>query len=248
MASGILLDSVYPEPSALDLDGGWGLLRRPSMGLEVLFAVTFLLGDPEACFKAASADQSLAAPLRVTLDPRCSGDLRESNVRSLLWDFGDGKTAQWFPLGPCAARIPPPSAEECAASSPITHDYEMTGEYVIALTLTPAHGEPTSISLSLKLGEGLAIDHFRRGDANYDGIVDLSDAVVILAALFLGLPGDQACLKTWDVVEDGGITVTDPIALINWLFLGGTEPDAPGPYNCGGQSRNQTFDCRYRSC
>ena len=73
---------------------------------------------------------------------------------------------------------------------------------------------------------------FRRGDANSDGAMDLSDAVFSLSALFLG--GDQpSCAKAADVNDDGVIDISDPVFTLGRLFTGGDPIPEPGPLTCG---------------
>jgi hypothetical protein len=67
---------------------------------------------------------------------------------------------------------------------------------------------------------------FRRGDSNESGAADLSDALNILAWLFLD--GEApTCQKAADVNDDGAVDITDPLALLSYLFLGGMEPPPP---------------------
>ena len=72
---------------------------------------------------------------------------------------------------------------------------------------------------------------FRRGDANGDGGIDLSDAVKVLAYLFLGDPA-PACLVAADVDGSGKIDITDAVYTLQFLFLGGPSPKGPFP-DCG---------------
>jgi hypothetical protein len=60
---------------------------------------------------------------------------------------------------------------------------------------------------------------FRRGDANLDGRVDLTDASVVLQGLFLGA-GEPPCLDSADFDDSGSIDLTDPVFLLQSLFLG----------------------------
>jgi hypothetical protein len=71
---------------------------------------------------------------------------------------------------------------------------------------------------------------FRRGDADRDGALSLSDSVRILSALFLGEPIE--CWDAADLDDDGAASITDPIRLLDHLFLGGSPPPAPFP-DCG---------------
>ena len=68
--------------------------------------------------------------------------------------------------------------------------------------------------------------HFRRGDSNNDGEIDLSDSMYTLSWLFLGGPA-PGCLAAIDTNGDGTIDITDPTFLLSHLFLGGPEPVAP---------------------
>jgi hypothetical protein len=72
---------------------------------------------------------------------------------------------------------------------------------------------------------------FRRGDANGDGAVDLSDAVGILLHLFLGAAG-SGCPDAEDSDRSGGLDVTDAVSLLDHLFLAGPAPPPPYP-DCG---------------
>jgi hypothetical protein len=72
---------------------------------------------------------------------------------------------------------------------------------------------------------------FRRGDANADGRVDLSDAIFSLSYLFLGKATPQ-CLKSANFDGNKALEVTDAIYLLGHLFLGGPAP--PEPFSsCG---------------
>jgi len=67
-----------------------------------------------------------------------------------------------------------------------------------------------------------------RGDANNDGVLNVSDAVTILGHLFSGriVPN---CHDRLDVNDDGKINVADTITLLAYLFAGGPPPPPPFP-------------------
>ena len=75
----------------------------------------------------------------------------------------------------------------------------------------------------------------RPGDANGDGVLDISDAVATLGFLFIGTPEtlpcgdgtatDPANVKLVDWQPDGRIDISDAVATLSFLFLGG-EPHA----------------------
>ncbi len=67
---------------------------------------------------------------------------------------------------------------------------------------------------------------FRRGDANADGELNLTDAVFTLGALFLG-EAMPTCADAADADDSGSIDLTDPVFLLNHLFAGGPAPGEP---------------------
>jgi hypothetical protein len=71
---------------------------------------------------------------------------------------------------------------------------------------------------------------FRRGDANSDALVDLSDAVAVLFHLFGGGAG-IGCLDAADADDRGSVELTDAVLVLQFLFRRGPSP-AP-PLGCG---------------
>jgi len=69
---------------------------------------------------------------------------------------------------------------------------------------------------------------FLRGDANFDGGSDLSDAVRLLGYLFRGEVPSR-CLDASDVDDNGEVEITDAVYLLTFLFRGGDPPAAPYP-------------------
>lgn len=72
---------------------------------------------------------------------------------------------------------------------------------------------------------------FRRGDADGIGDADITDAIFILGALFLGSE-QPSCPDAADVDDSGTVDITDAINLLIYLFLGGAAPADPGPARC----------------
>ncbi len=77
---------------------------------------------------------------------------------------------------------------------------------------------------------------FKRGDANHDGNVDISDAVFSLNFQFLGGPA-PLCRDAADVNDDGTINITDPIYALTFLFQGGQ--GIPPPFAAPGVDTTQ---------
>jgi Ca2+-binding EF-hand superfamily protein len=86
-------------------------------------------------------------------------------------------------------------------------------------------GESTMAALVLGL-------EFVRGDANFDGQVEISDAVGVLGFLFLGQTA-PLCLDAADANDTGDIDMSDPLTLLWSLFLGG--PPLPEPSSAAGE-------------
>jgi hypothetical protein len=73
---------------------------------------------------------------------------------------------------------------------------------------------------------------FRRGDADGDGSIALTDPIVTLGALFLG-ESPLGCGDAADVNDDGTVDLSDAVGVLAYLFLGGFEIPLPGPLQCG---------------
>jgi hypothetical protein len=83
-----------------------------------------------------------------------------------------------------------------------------------------------------KTFNGGPVIKFRRGDADGDTTVSLTDAIGILTYLYLD--GDApACADAADANDDGLIDLSDAIADLFYLFSAGDAPPEPGPDFCG---------------
>jgi hypothetical protein len=86
----------------------------------------------------------------------------------------------------------------------------------------------------------ILLSRFERGDANLDGTLELTDAIHILVALFLG--GDAACEDAADADDDGTLGTTDAVSLLTHLFLGGAAPPPPHA-GCGKDPTEDVLGC-----
>lgn len=106
-------------------------------------------------------------------------------------------------------------------------------------------------SSAISILEGAAMDRgvrFRRGDADQDGAVLLTDAVLVLNALFRS-SGPLGCPDAADADDDGGVTLTDAVLVLNYLFVSGPRPSDPGPKICGSDpSADPLPDCPPSAC
>jgi hypothetical protein len=69
---------------------------------------------------------------------------------------------------------------------------------------------------------------FIRGDATFDSVVNISDAIFILSFLFNG-GASPRCPDAADADDHDGILITDAIFVLNFLFSGGRSPPPPFP-------------------
>src|SRR5688572_23423057 len=116
------------------------------------------------------------------------------------------------------------------------------------MTRPPPCSHPVSVALVLVLTAApWALlpgqeSPFRRGDANQDQGLNISDAIHTLGYLFLGAPQQLACEDSADNDDDGRLTLTDPVYLLNHLFLGGPLPRPPF-LECGGDPTADALSC-----
>jgi len=88
-------------------------------------------------------------------------------------------------------------------------------------------GTPSAGVVHVVYGLPLAVP-FRRGDANFDADVNISDAIFILSFLFLGGPA-PLCEDAADADDSGLLDITDAVRILNALFLGNASLPEPSP-------------------
>ena len=69
---------------------------------------------------------------------------------------------------------------------------------------------------------------FIRGDSNNDGVLNITDPVVTLNALFINTE-IKICKDAADADDKDGLNITDAIYMLSFLFLGGPQPMSPYP-------------------
>ena len=88
--------------------------------------------------------------------------------------------------------------------------------------------------------------NYRRGDANGDATIDISDGVFVLLWRFSG-GAEPECLDAADTNDDDQHDLTDAVFLLNHLFQGGPGPPAPGTETCG-QPATASLGCEASPC
>jgi hypothetical protein len=83
---------------------------------------------------------------------------------------------------------------------------------------------------------------FLRGDADLDGSVAITDAILVLNHLFLG-GAAPACEDPADANDDGALDLSDPISMLEHLFLGAPGLPPPGPLTPGHDVTPDPYPC-----
>ena len=99
---------------------------------------------------------------------------------------------------------------------PVVNVVAIAGNTVVPCT------EPLALHVRVE------VPFFLRGDANADGVLDVSDPVTLLRSQFRG-DAVVRCDDAADANDDRMIDLTDAIYVFNYLFRGGPPPSAPFP-------------------
>jgi hypothetical protein len=123
---------------------------------------------------------------------------------------------------------------------PRNPDLLLAGNFTGDSTLDLLTGGPNGLFLIPGGLTGTVL--FRRGDADDNGRLDISDPVFLLGWLFLG-GRRPACLDAADIDDSGDLNINDPVFLLEYLYLGGLPP--PEPFSACGQDPNpDARDCQ----
>jgi len=125
------------------------------------------------------------------------------------------------------------TAENTVDVEELGPDVLLAGTNVVAVEVHQAAVDSSDVSFDLALLAARVPSvpgGFVRGDANADETVDISDPVAILLVLFQG--GTSDCDDAFDADDSGFVNITDPIYMLNYLFLSG--PRMPLPYPAAG--------------
>jgi hypothetical protein len=150
-------------------------------------------------------------PLSVRFDASASYD-PDGSIVAYSWQFGDGTTG---------------------SGESVLHVFPSAGTYTVRLTVRDGEGAQATATRLVTLSGPDAGGYQLPGDSNQDGSLDISDAVSLLARLFLGgarpLPCDGPLSsggnrRLLDVNGDEGVDLTDAVYLLNFLFRSGPAP------------------------
>ncbi len=100
---------------------------------------------------------------------------------------------------------------------------------------------------AMLLVSSLQAAQFRRGDVNGSGTINNTDAFVILGHLFRSQPARLDCADAADVDDDGLVTLSDAVALLDALYSGTAIP--PPLFECGPDPTPDSLGCaKYPEC
>ena len=119
-------------------------------------------------------------------------------------------------------------------------DFPEPGNYRVSLTVRDPFGASDEAELDITVDDS-DVHRFRRGDANDDRVLNVSDPVAILDHLFTG-GAAPPCLDAADVNDDRGVDIADATFALSFLFLGGPPPPDPGPHECGEDPTQDELD------
>ena len=118
----------------------------------------------------------------------------------------------------------------------------------------PATGaaEPCPVNEILKVTLGEEGVNFRRGDADGNGKLNVTDAVLIIQVIVKNLATKFNCDDMLDANDDGKLTVTDAIPVLQYVFQKGPNLAAPFP-SCGPDPApvppaTDTLSCAVTNC
>jgi hypothetical protein len=215
---------------------GWG---EPVALLEVEPAARTGIADTHII--ALACDESTGDVTVLYRDLNRGGPL--GIVRKSLDDVGFGEFAEIAPptTGQNAYCSPSIRGRLFPESDRTSHGLHMTWQH------RPEPGVPP-YSLVFAALDGAGPPRFRRADTDASAIVNITDPIVGLEALFIG-GSPPTCMDAADSNDDGRFDLSDAVYTLSALFLGGDPPPSPGVQDCGDDPTDDDLGCeRYGSC
>jgi serine/threonine protein kinase len=167
---------------------------------------------------------------------RVAGSFEEGEVRLEIRTVGERIEVRLWQTDASGGGRP-----EAAHISVVDHDYR-SGVVVFGVEMHA--GNPIRVaSVAIRTSPcDVPEAPFRRGDANADGSMDISDGIFVLGHLFLG-GGSPTCSDAADADDNGSLELTDAVFVFRHLFLGSPPPSTPGPASCGQDPSDDGLHC-----
>jgi hypothetical protein len=115
-----------------------------------------------------------------------------------------------------------------------------SGAFSVCVAGVTICGDPVEIACAQAQGPTT----FERGDCNFDGKLDIGDAMISLAVVFNG--DAHLCLDSIDSNDDGALDISDPLVILHALFSGGASPSGSG--SCAADLTSDGLDCLGSGC
>jgi len=175
----------------------------------------------EVAFLNTEARVKINQGIRVR-DLACSPDVKNGAVR-LSWASPSGvhfDGINVYRSGSLIRALVLPSVHEVIDASP------PSGALLYEVVVI-AQGREESCRSSCTVEFASDEQLFVRGDANFDGAVNISDAVAVLDYLFSGIP--SGCADALDADDTGVLDLSDVVTILGHLFQGGPVLRPPFP-------------------
>jgi len=191
---------------------------------------------------SALGDAREAAPLEINL---------AAPVESLLMADADGDGLHDVLAGVDGAVAFSRARPEGGYDAPDRYPVGSTPRAIALASLLPggrmdcATADFESKEISVLAGSGTPRsfgESFRRGDADGDGSLLITDAINVLYALF-ATGNAIACLDAADADDSGEVNLTDVVRVLDHLFRGGPSPAAPAGKDCGVDPTRDELGC-----
>lgn len=118
---------------------------------------------------------------------------------------------------------------------------------VEVLVVNQAGVSADPVTVSGALTEPAPAFQFIRGDANQDGVLNITDVIFLALWLFSAGPAGD-CDAAADVNDNGALNpLEDVLTLVQYLFQAGVAPAAPFP-TCGPDATPDTLTCNITPC
>ncbi len=230
-AGGTLLWSAhsgggYAVAMALDSSGNLFAGKRTSNGSAI---VQYDSAGNERAVANLNGGNTRASDGELTEVPDSWVRIRRQGSEFIGSSSIDGN--EWLDLGRVSLDLPEAIFVGFAASARVG----LTRQAVPSISVTFDH-------LALALEPPSPDRRFQRGDANADGDVNLTDATVILGALFGGQADTVTCEKSADSNDSGALEISDSVYLLAHLFQAGPAPAEPFGA-CGGDPTADSLSC-----
>ncbi len=242
LSSSVAAVSTELHPLLLTGQNGSNVIPSTVPGTITVFDFPLFLIESHV---GTAIDETLTLPIRAWTDGPASNFAMGLEYDELIVceltiqgsDFDDMTQGQWDFVEQIAT-----SSANFVLSSTAGPVPGLTGETLGYLVIARPPTAPGSWALDLIAGQSFVdnnpvgnlvsgmsswINHFLRGDANLDAVIDLADAETILNASVLGAP--LSCRDAADVNDDGVLDVSDVVTILQFLFSGSPPPPLPFP-------------------